>query len=51
MAKSGKCHGCGVEVSLEKTYFFVKRKGSPIRYYCGKCAKESGYRGHTGKGN
>ena len=51
MAKKGNCHHCGTEVNLEKVYFFVKAKGLPMRYYCEKCAKESGYRGHTGKGN
>jgi hypothetical protein len=49
MAENAKCHGCETLVSLTKTYFFVKGKGQPIRYYCEKCAKERGYRGNTRK--
>lgn len=51
MAENHKCHGCGAEVSTAQTYFFVKCKGQPVRYYCEKCAKERGYRGNTGKRN
>lgn len=50
-ADNKKCHGCDTLVALSSTYFFVKAKGQPIRYYCQKCAKERGYRGNTGKRN
>lgn len=51
MAKVNTCYGCGKQVRASVFYFFVKCKGSPMRYYCEKCAKERGYRGDTGKRN
>ena len=47
MATVPKCYGCGEK--CKETYFFVKVKGYPLRYYCEKCAKERGHRGSTGK--